>query len=1222
MMNTAYASLDCAAVCRKLEEVRKDERSLRDFLADCFFDGSVAASESAALFILREIESVSEALLISDIVKSLPTAVPKRNALALSKVSVFLCLSFDEEKCRIPLRSFCYAETSVKQFAVRAMIASITEAVCSEPERLVELLERSRNFFKEVLSSSTELFQRILVIKGLVDIACNQHAQIRNIITHFILDMQPDCIEDGMCLEAEHDFETFLTTELGTIAPDKECFSHIVRRCLVRSLEFSDPYVLQSLYVSHRSKVQEVMPQVGYDALVFVFISIAAENACKGDLVFSQEALFLVVDTLKSMNEYLWKLNPVVSIVTSLMCTAIGSLCSACGALDMVRCTGNIQALLRSETSSKKVYSQDFKSVMLKVCNVAERWKYAKSALRLGLLLKTASLWKRPKLLRIWFVEELPELVRSTKSRSTQSKANSQLAQSVSNDFNIFPRSEEVVSANPTIQKPTAKPLCQDVFPLISFASTALVGLAHGHSQIRSCAARALQSVTDRNVLLFFLPAVILRLEEETNGAIAASYLRYILLSPALLSDDITGKVAFSATLNIISPNVGQGPTPAYQTGLVAFSHAVETAPSMAMSILLREIEKLRESFGLADVQTRIAACAAILRVSKLRPARGTSFIPFISQCISMESMDIAPEAAALCFEAMLVLSQEGVLDPIKAVKIVLKIFPDTNRVNVKARRSYLRLLASSAHVADSKRSRALVEKVVRILRSCISDEENKEYSDSSFIRPQLTWEEMDAAAVSLAEYKVDDILRIEYIREEPLEDASEERARLDKIEADCMQFTHAILNAASTAQMQGINNLEGFETLLTEIVRSEWANRKRSNFDPERLAKLRATSEALRRARQPAGRGNGKDVGNVETAGSEGCVTNQFLRAIDSLPVGVIRAVCKRCATTKVEGDMAGTCDDQADARFIALKALLRGGAVSLLLPWTRVIEQLLLSRRSTGNEKASALAVLSRINDISYDTNNCQTRWFGPRSPLFQDTGLSHREIHELFVGMMLHHPQEIQVRLQRHGRSLPPTTIVVLIESTRELNTESEGFQVGLRCLLHVLCERPYQEHSVVARNDAVVRQFTTVCLSRSSNSTLENILQPSSSETFDTEDAVKAQMVSQLGHFALLRKYVVKLLYSPESVGSGVIATVGQALSQLADDQRNAIIFDLCGTADNLGDTQEERRLILAVHCLGVAALLPEAKLALTAATCVFAKGQTATIARVVNKLFAY
>lgn len=1214
LINTPYASLDCSTVRQRLEQVRNDPSQLRQFLSDCFFDGSVAAAESASLFILKHLNTELEALETSDILKSLPTAVPLRNAFALAKVCVFLCLSFQHHKCRSPLRSFCYADNPVKQIAIRSIISSITHTVSEQPHRLAELIERSRTFLTDVLMPGSDIFQRVLLVKGLIGIGMMQGTAFRKKLFTHILAMQPcqtqNVIVTELDPETENDFEMFLISELASMAPDDESFAHIVRRCLIRGLELSDLSALQSLYATRSVKMQSIIPQLGYDAFIFALTSVATVNACEGKLFASGQALSMISDTVQSMVTRSFQLHPETLTLTISACTAIGPMCSAGGAHNLSKCAAVISDGLTSETDSKqRVRQHDFKSKLLKMCGEAEQWNYARSSLWLGLLLKYISLSNQPELLKSWFKDDVLQVIQSIGPGDAETNAKSQPS-GPAPELKAFHRKDQF-SSNPILLQEHPETRSRNIFPAIALASIAVVGLSHRHSQVRGCAAFALQNMKNRDVLLFFLPSIILRLQEEENGVVATAFLRSLLLSPSLLSDDMTARVAFSAVLKIVRPPVGRNPTAAYHAGLVAFAHAVETAPSMATSIVLAEVLKLQQSFAKITAETKTAACAAILRISKLRPARGTSFVPFISQCISTESMDIAPEAAALSFEAMMVMSQEGVLDPVKAVKIVLKTYPNAGEVNAKARRCYLRLLGSAASATQSKKARDLVQKVIRMLRNCLIYGRKLGGSTAS-LREQLTWDEMDTAAASLAEYEVNDILRVEYVRDEPLQDAAAEKERLETIEKDCMQFTHSVLSAAVAAQSRGTSDVKGYEALLLVMVREEWANRQRSTFDPERIAKLRATFEDLRRARQSAERSRAKGKGTADATDKDFSSASQFLRAVNSLPAGVIRAVCERCASTcvVVECDIDGKGVIEADSRALAMKAVVKGGALSPALPWTLLIEEALQSNGSGKSEKECALTALSCMGDISYNARNCLTRWFGSTSPLFQrDT--STGETRQLFVGMMLHHPQEIHVQLQRHANSLLPKTVYVLIEATTELEAESEGFRAGVEGLLHFLCTSPDAMETEKLGNDTI-RYYTSACLSRCSNTSLENLLQLSKGGTLNTSDTVKARMVSQLGNFSLLRKYVRRLLSTTSSAERDVVEAMGRALSQLASDERNAILFDICDKASSVAHA-------LAVHCLRVGVLLPETKLGLAAAASICSIEERASVSRIVSKL---
>lgn len=1214
MFNSPYASLDSAQVRRRLEAARqKDVRSLHALVTDCFFEGSVAAAEAAALFIIEDTDSLAKARTIAEVLKPLPGAVPIRNARSLVRAVVFLALNFGDPECVKPLNSCCYAEVSVKEIAIHGVVSSVSEVVRSQPSKLDAVLKRYEVFFGEMLGAGSEPHQRLLAVKGLFDIGSLGCAPSNELLVSFFLKLLSDQSgsEEEGDVDAENEYASFVTSELARLSTGNEQFSQVLRWCLARALEFSVACGIHALWTGHSSKVRQVLPSVGYDAFVYVLMSVAAKLACEGRIFETARTLAIVLAAFENSEHKMRTLHVAVSTCARATCVALGSAAAAAGAKELASYAMEIRRNLGDEKDWQDIREPEaLQSTVGMVCGVAQQCSYSNAVVCLGVLLKFASLWWQPRALLIWLKDDFSLLVGAARFECVNESERTRVEEPRfkkrqpldSSGGDAWDNDETQLDVHETDRMLTR----------LTFACTVVAGLSHSQSRIRYCAAYSFTQQGSKETL-FFLPAVVHRLEQETNGAVAALCLRSSLMSPCLLSFAATSEVALSVLLRLVRPGTAKDPTPSYHTGLVAFADAVETAPAVATSVLLEEVQRLQDAFGFISPQCKAATCAAILRVSSLRPTRATNMIPFLSQCLSKESAESAPETLGFCFKAMSVMADEGVLDPVKAVKIVLKGFPDVLSVTRKARRSYIHLLGSVASAATSRKGRVVAGKVIAVLRKCVTEvspkNKGKEYVP---VVEVLTGEQIGTAAMSLAKYSVDDILRIVHTAHEPFLDPEDEKERLEAIERDCMRFTQGLLSTCSAVKRNGPGASPALETLLHVIVEDEWKNRPRSKFDIEKMAKLKATSEALRRARGSIGGDSEKDkAGTSDPLG-------EFLRAAQLFPPGVIRAVCERCGTSPDSEVLEENANNRgADARAIAMMALLKGKALSPALPWTPFLEDILRSDARSDRDKACALAVLARLDGVSHGAAECHRKWFGPSSPLLSGARLRDGVERELFLGMVLHNPEGTRHQLRHYWSSVTPDTLSALIEGTAAFDAQSMSFSESISALLDVF--RSGQLTFLGPELERVLAKFTQVCLLRLSAADLEELLKPANSDVFTDCEAIQAQLVAEAGNFALFRKYVHKLLRCPSATHVSIMKPICRAVGNLLEEQRNAVLYDLCGVPSALSGELHDARLILAIHCLGTSALLPDKRLALAAAPGVCTVANRIPVTRLIKKL---
>lgn len=1185
IFNTPYAGIDCALTKSKLEGAKASPDQLRDVLTDCFFDGSTAASEAAAVFVLNTTASEGDAVLVSDIIKSLPTAVPKRTAAALAQICVFLATSFHRDECKEPLNTFCYADSTVKQIAIRAAVSALDDLLRVKPHRFRQYLSRVRPFFAVVMGQGSDVQERFVALRGLVNVGMLSSEMVGQTLAEFILECaseQNAFEEDDSVVQNEQDYDAFFALELVTLMHSNRAISRVVLRCLLRSLEWSNVTTVYSLWMNKKSKLLQCLPLIGMNVFLFIMIVIATSTACEGKISECRQAMFIALNMLQNTSAPPDALDEVVSLSVSSLCVAVGAMCSACGANDVARCSALVCDLVKGMSVRNKAKNKGvFAKSLQRVSEEAGRWKCSKAALCLGLVFKLSSLWSKPQVLKDWMNVELDHLLCS----AALDDANSKKAESV------YQKSPGLAFDDNQASNAECESEEQgDLLSALSIACIALVCLSHAHGQVRYAAANSLANVRRGQVLLFFIPAIITHLESETNGVISVLCVQRIFLSSCLLAHEETEKIALQTLLSLIRRGRGSNATGSYQSGLVAIAGAVRTAPATATSLLLAELEKLKNSFGLLSADTKTAACAAVLQVVSIRPARGTSFIPFINLCITRENMESAPESSAVSFDAMRVMCEEEVLDAVKAVKIVLKSFPDVLNVHARARLSYLRLLGRVSAVSSGKKGRIIAERVIILLRDALVNlyPSIAERRAMSSISERLTWKEMGEAAESLRQYNIEDILCISHAQEEALADAEAEQERLEQVAKECMSLTDDLISVTELSRQAETSATKQLQKLVDGIVKHEWESRQRSKFDPEHIAKLRATSEALRRARQA----RGDTVESVEG----GTASEQFSRAVGTLPVGVIRGVYERCARGR---GISGECKNRDSnkklnmirGRASALYAIVGAGGLSVAFPWVGLVKEILEDNASGAEEKAGALSVLRNVKDASFEACESRTRWFGENSPLFNEgTAIGNCEAKEMFVGIVQHSGQEVGGILYRSSRQVSQERLLLMIDAFSECTIGDKVRCSIMDGLMEILLCMQWVDGGSVKYRDSVETRFAEL-LSRCGTDYVERTLQlDSTTETLTRLERFQIRIICNLRESKLFKKCVrrvVGVAASGGNIGAELRGMLGRSISQRTWDERRGLIYDICGAGPKGGGPVG---LEMGAYCLGVGGLV--------------------------------
>lgn len=1188
---SGYTSLDFVRARSFLEAAKSDPGELHNAVTDCYFDGSIAASEAAGLFLRSYIRSPEKAVQVARIVKSLPTAVPNRNANSLASLCAFLATSFEDHECRAPLTSFAYAGIDQLRSSIRAVIDELEDITHRSSIHIDVILSRIRGFLSAILESGSDR-ERNTVLRGLLDVSSLLPAAEQQNVVTFLLDVnkpnslsRPEHTDEDEVAYLEFQF----IAEVAPFAKDNDCMKLLMLRYVVASYELGCAYGFRSLWKLEHRKAENAISSVGYDVFLYLMALTAADKACKGYISSCHSILEDVLVIAEIAQGQGATLLPVTSSTVSNICVAVGSLCTAGGADDTAKIAAkNVRLIRRVGRCNRNEVSRRIASAEL-ACRQSALWNCPVSSLAIGILLKLSGAWDVPDTLSVWLDRDMQNMMKNGGLWVSEKYDTSGFIESVVTKDN--PGSGSANLEYNFMQQ------SRNLSVAIPIAAAALTSMSHSHERVRLSAVGTVSGLHESSVHLFFLPTVMKCLQEERNGVVAVKILSDLILSPALLKKDETASIALSALIRLIQRAEGHMNAATYQSGIVALARAADYAPRVACSFLLQEVEKLKISFKLIRSPVRIAAAAAVLQIVNSRPALGPNFVPFITLCISVESIDVAPKAAAFCFESMAVMAEESVLDAVKAVKVVLKSFPHVRDVAPGARGSYLQFLGCVAMRSESKKGKLLTETIIRQLRECITGlHPESTIEDSMF----LTWEEVGKSAAALHKFRVDDILRISFSKDEPLPDIEAEKDRKERIEQNCMTFAKSIVSVAgmSFRALEHVtsNNLCA---LAQSIVRSEWDNRIRSSYDAERIARLRATSEALRRARASKGRAAHNTVGDNQAL-------DGFLRAVEAFPVGVVKGIAEQCVMVEKRG--AEYSEDCA----IALRVLGMAGAVSPALPWVSMSEEV-LGLSPNAQYRAGCLFVLRLLGDDGVAVSEGRQRWFGAQSPLcYSSSETDLAEAKQLFLGMVQHYPQDALAMLSRHGNSLSPETIDEFVCAIAEIRKSESCLETAMSGLCPIICDP----------NNGWAKSIQL----RIENNLFEDCLQHCSLAFVNglffgaakyNESVLR--LACRFGDFGFIRRSIHFLLQSESTSGvDEALTIIGNAVQLLKPAERREIVTDICASEHGRTGiaTNPEVKIALATVVLGVGALLPNAKAGLIAVPSIWPQDEREGVSRLV------
>eukprot|EP00737_Agarophyton_chilense_P002717 gb/GEZJ01003119.1/.p1 GENE.gb/GEZJ01003119.1/~~gb/GEZJ01003119.1/.p1 ORF type:complete len:1200 (+),score=196.93 gb/GEZJ01003119.1/:290-3889(+) len=1194
----SYTSLSGAKSRADLQNSISDSKQFEKALADCFVDGSRAAAETASIFLCKEATTAIRAKDLGNAVKTLPNAVSTENAEPLAYASAFLATGFDDDRCKEPLRAFSFTRREVKMEALRAVTDLMAQKLAVGKETFSTLLHRVGSILLESTSDVSEM-DLYVIVKGVTSLSDFVTEESKKEILSFALDLcdgrSPYIQLDGVRPLSPR-FQGLYITDIVRIADDVYSTSRILSRCLISCLEFGDATAFETLWDLHSEWVLDALELSGFDLAVFSLSIVTGQLALRGNLRACARAMGIVLQLVKQITRTASRVTTFVSLFISSVFQAVGSIGIAVGAEQLAKAAAYVIRLAKDMASGDDSLRTELLSNTDEALREAARRKWPASALVLGVLRKLIISWKSSKSTEDWIRGDFEVLVKESAGLFDSDENGVGGVNSLAQDSKARDTSQDVESDKRFVD-----------LPAFVVLGTLFVLMRHENSRIRFVSLQLLRRVRKESLFVFYFPSVMMLLQEERNGLIVAGFLREILTSPGLMSSMEASNVAFSTLMRLSRSHIN---SEVYGTVLVAFAWASEYAPSIGIRLLARELETLKSSFDSVRAQIRTAAAAAVHKLAEVRPSRCVDLIPFISLCITPKSMEVAPQATSLCFDVMCAMAKEEVLDPIKAVKVVMKSFPSAANVRPQCRRSYLKLLGVAAGGEGGKKRQRMMQMVTKLLRSCLTELSPAKTTSSNETTSCLSWGDVQQAALSLTEFTAEEILRSAFLDDEPLIGLEEEKKRLDKIDASTAQFIQGVLMTSDCARLNDSRAANALEMLVEKIVLHEWKTRKKSSFDPERVGKLRATSEALRRARKAQGLIQEEDLPPEDQA------RTTFLGATTSFPIGVIRSVFQFCVD---EQQNTGTSKGvNYKPSGMAMRVITNTKIASPALPWVSMIEEVLCSKETEPSIRASCLAILRGIRDNSFELNEKKSKWFGSQCPLFGDkNSIASVESKQLFLGMAELFPSDLGRLLRHSGKGMSDNMIEELIRSCEQISEDGEGLQVAVEGLFRIICdrERHFDDHFKKKMEHMLVEMGLRRC---QSSAALDMIMNT------DSSNPSVIRIASEYGNFQSV-SYAVQGLFSEAHGNSELAEAVGRAVRQLPFSQRRDVVMMMFGSKTFASEMAEkemfDRAIEVSAHALMVGGLVPGGKELLYASLCTSRKHEQEMIQRLLSYIFS-
>lgn len=1215
-LRSPFATLDVANTHRRIQSCFKQTPTLSRLLVDIFHEASPASAESAVLFLQRDVRTVKDAERIANITKSFAGAVPRQNIPALAQLSAFLAVSFDSPICTAPLECFSFTHSSAKRIAITAIHSRLRQEQQQQRAHALssrKILEQIFPFFEHLVADPDSSIQRDAVhaITSLPSFISQAHVSMfLNRLplrpSPFSSSFEPAVNGDRHTSNSSSEtaFETFLVLTIArgslpsntSIADSSTAppFCNVILRALLRAVDFNMPDTLYELNVAFGSQFTAAVFEISLDVFFFCILTLAASLACHGQLSHCVNTLKVAHTVVEDTRFYRSSLNPVTIAFVEISTTCITSLASVAACDEAVQLTSSLFQRISSKrrgmtSSSEKIISQ------VKGCiDMAIRSNCPGSLAVLLLLRGLLTKWDSSTASVKWVSEDVKHMAHSPAFKIIPGMSNtpvdndkvgqsSSKAEPQSFVEALTKQDEDHYNENHELSSWTEIPSFDRITIRICTAISLLTLLHHESVKVRLATAKTYSTFTDGAVLLFCLPALMVRLREEGHPAVAIRLLQDALACDGIICHRETAPLALRALLRVMKsiemPNNNQQEdgdnktitqaTSVMQTVLVAIAKAAKHAPGRVTKILVVEIEALRTRFDRLQPGERIAGAAAISRLVQERPARGTKFVPFITCCIDRKSTAVAPQATAICLDAMSIMCDEDVMDPTKTVKIVVKKLNPISSLDSSVMKSFLRLLGCAAQGnTSSRKARSVTESLIQLLRKCVTlwipvssavkQRANTQTDTSDNI--VLTWSHVAQAAKSLAGFSVHDILRIDFSHEEPLIDLDAERQRLEKIEEACGIFVDQLLNSLRLAlKAADLEAKQSLQILLKKIAKHEWDERPRGNFDPERIAHLRATSNALKRSRKRAEalKNPSANQGMEENE----TLQQQFAHAVEGMPVGVIRTLCTQ------------------SARFdpFAIRACAEAGAVTTALRWPRLIDQWFSEAWAEEHggkditdeyidDKWSAGLCVLRLGQASDESDllRIRSRWFAPED--FGSCG--HLQATQLFLGCL----SFFEDRLPQVSQFLQdPAVLKTLVEVMGRIQLDDGKRQKAMQALLSTMEQMDVLGIDVVdveramgdLMPDHVMKMVWTSKLSK-----------------------VRVRLICHIGEGGAIRAVAADVVRDSQLSSDHVLlAVVGRAVAQLRADARRGLICQFA-------ESPSVPAAIITCHGVGASPWLPD------------------------------
>lgn len=1237
-LRSPFATLDVANTHRRIQACFRQTPALNRLLVDIFHEASPASAESAVLFLQRDVRTVEDAERIAHITKSFAGAVPQQNIPALAKLSAFLAVSFDSSICTAPLECFSFTHSSAKRTAIAAIHSRLRQQQQQKQQLHAlssrKILEQIFPFFEHLVADPDSSIQRDAVhaITSFPSSISQAHvAMFLNRLplrpSPFSSSFEPPIDGDKHTCNSsssETAFETFLVLTIArgslpsnTPLPDSSTapsFRNVVLRTLLRAIDFDAPDTLYELNIAFGSQFTVTAFEISLDVFFFCILTLAASLACRGQLSHCVNALKVAHSIVEDTRFYRSSLHLVTIGFVEVSTTSITSLASVAACDEAVQLTSSLFQRISAKRRGLTSSSEKTVNQVKRCVDMAIRSNCPGSLGVLLLLNGLLTKWDSSAASVKWVSEDMKHMTRSPalkiipglnntlvdndKVGQSSSKAEPQsfVEALTKQDEDHFNENNELSSLIeiPSIDRITIR---------ICTAISLLTLLHHESVKVRLAIAEIYSTFTDGSVLLFCLPALMVRVREESHPAVAIRLLQDALACDGIICHRETAPLALRALLRVMKSieipsnnqhgdgdkNTIARATSVMQTVLVAVAKAAKYAPGRVTKILVVEIEALRTRFERLQPGERIAGAAAISKLVQERTARGTKFVPFITCCIDRKSTTVAPEATAICLDAMSIMCDEDVMDPTKTVKIVMKKLSPISSIDSSIMKSFLRLLGCAAQGdTSSRKARSVTESAIQLLRKCVTLWIPVSSAIQQPINTQtetadnivLTWSQVAQAAKSLAGFSVHDILRIDFSHEEPLIDLDAERQRLEKIEEACGLFVDQLLislrHALKAAELEAKQSLQ---ELLKKIAKHEWDERPRGNFDPERIAHLRSTSNALKRSRKRAEalKNRSANQGKEE----DETLQQQFAHAVEGMPVGVIRTLCTH------------------SARFdpFGIRACAEAGAVTTALPWPKLIDQWFSEAWTEEHdveditdeyidEKWSAGLCVLRLGQTSDESDllRIRSRWFAPED--FGSCG--QLQATQLFLGCL----SFFEDRLPQVSQFLQdPAVLKTLVEVMGRIQLDDGKREKAMTALLSTM-----EQMDVLGINIVDVERV------------MADLMPDHVMKTVWTSklSKVRVRLICRIGEGGAVRAVAADVVYDSRlSSDHALLAVVGKAVAQLRAEARRGLICQFA-------ESPSIPAAIITCHGVGASPWLPNLTEALRGSASLCEEGERIAI----------